>query len=157
MPRPCKCRRVSFQPEVSYFKPRGIPLAELEEVVLMVDEFEAVRLADLEGLYQDQAAERMHVSRQTFGNIVNVAHQKIADALVNGKAVRIEGGVYQMMEMKKFRCQQCGYTWEIPYGIPRPGECPKCENNNIHRAQEDRGAGRCGFRAGRRRCRRFQV
>jgi len=99
MPRPCKCRRVGFQPGVSYFKPRAIPLSQLEEVILRLDEFESVRLADLEGMYQDQAAKQMHVSRQTFGNIVNSAHKKIADALVNAKAIRIEGGVYQYENM----------------------------------------------------------
>lgn len=156
MARPCKCRCVGFEPGVSYFKPRGVPLGELEEVVLMVDEFEAVRLADLEGLYQEPAAERMHVSRQTFGNIVSSAHKKIADAIVNAKAIRIEGGTYQITEMKKFRCHQCDHAWETPYGTPRPGECPKCRNSNIHRAEEYRGAGRCGSRA-RRRCRRSRV
>jgi predicted DNA-binding protein (UPF0251 family) len=153
MPRPCKCRHVSFQPGVSYFKPRGIPLNQLEESVLMVDELESVRLADLEGMYQDQAAEQMHVSRQTFGNIVSAAHKKIADALVNAKAIRIEGGVYQMAGMKTFRCYECGHVWETSYRTPKPGECPRCRNNNIHRAQEDRGSGRCGF--GRGKCRRL--
>lgn len=155
MPRPCKCRCVGFEPGVAYFKPRGIPLTRLEEVVLTVDEFEAVRLADLEGLYQEQAAERMHVSRQTFGNIVSAAHKKIADALVNAKAIRIQGGVYQMTGMKKFRCRDCGHAWETPYGTPRPAECPRCGNSNIHRSREDRGAGRRGFGAGR--CRRSRV
>ncbi len=79
-------------PGVRYFKPRGIPLTELEEVILGLDELEAVRLADLEGLYQEQAAERMEISRQTFGRIIELAHRKISDALVNGKALKIEGG-----------------------------------------------------------------
>ncbi len=157
MPRPCKCRQVSFQPGVSYFKPRGIPLSHLKEVILTLDEFESVRLADLEGLYQDDAAERMHISRQTFGNIVSSAHKKIADAMVNAKAIRIEGGVYQMARMKTFRCHECGHVWETPYGTPKPEECPRCRNNNIHRAQEDRGAGRCGFGRGRGKCRRLRV
>jgi uncharacterized protein len=157
MPRPCKCRQVGFQPGVSYFKPRGIPLSQLEEVILTLDELESVRLADLEGMYQDDAAEQMHVSRQTFGNIVSSAHKKIADALVNARAIRIEGGVYQMAEMRKFRCYECGYVWETPYGTPRPGECPRCRNNNIHRAPEDRGSGRRGFGPGRGRCRRLPV
>ena len=157
MPRPCKCRHVGFEPGVSYFKPRGIPLNELQEVVLTVDEFESVRLADLEGMYQDDAAGRMSVSRQTFGNIVSSAHKKIADALVNARAIRIEGGVYQMAGMKKFRCHECGHVWEASYGTPRPGECPTCRNKNIHRAKEDRGEGRCGFGRGRGRCRRLRV
>jgi predicted DNA-binding protein (UPF0251 family) len=74
------------------FKPAGIPARELDEVVLPLDEFEALRLADLEGLYQEQAAERMGVSRPTFGRILDAAHRKVADALVHGHALRIEGG-----------------------------------------------------------------
>ena len=155
MPRPFKCRRVNCEPEVSYFKPRGIPLTKLDEVNLTVDEFESIRLADLEGMYQDAGAERMNVSRQTFGNIVNSAHRKIADALVNGMAIKIEGGIYQMVQMRKFRCYECSYVWEAPYGTGRPAECPKCQCKNIHRAEEDRGAGCRGFRRGRRKCERM--
>lgn len=70
---------------------QGIPSMELEEIVLNMDEFEAVRLADYEHLYQKQAAEKMNISRQTFGRIIDVAHKKIADVLINGKALRIGG------------------------------------------------------------------
>ena len=94
MPRPFKCRRVFGMPEADYFKPRGIPLSDLQEIGLTIDEFEAIRLADLEGLYQEEAARKMNVSRQTFGNIIASAHKKIADALVNGRALKISGGVY---------------------------------------------------------------
>jgi len=92
MTRPCRCRRIRCSPDSNYFKPRGIPLDKLEEINLTLDELEAVRLADLEGLYQEDAAKKMEISRQTFGNIVNSAHKKIADALLNGKALKIEGG-----------------------------------------------------------------
>lgn len=92
MPRPRQCRRVSQLPQATYYKPRGVPLRALECVDLTVDELEAVRLADLEGLYQEEAAAKMNVSRQTFGRIVEAAHKKIADALVHGKAVSIQGG-----------------------------------------------------------------
>ncbi|MDP2807400.1 MAG: DUF134 domain-containing protein, partial [bacterium] len=92
MSRPCKCRRVRCQPSALYFKPRAIPLLLLEEVVLTIDELEAMRLADLEGLYQEEAAGKMMISRQTFGNIIARAHKKVADALVNSKALKIEGG-----------------------------------------------------------------
>jgi predicted DNA-binding protein (UPF0251 family) len=94
MSRPFKCRHIGCEPGTTYFKPRGIPLFELQEVVLTVDEFEALRLADLEGLYQEEAAKKMKISRQTFGNIISSAHGKIADAIINGKAIKIEGGVY---------------------------------------------------------------
>lgn len=92
MPRPRQCRRVAQLPPATYYKPRGVPLRALEQVGLTVDELEAIRLADLEGLYQEAAAERMNVSRQTFGRILETAHRKVADALVHGKALSIEGG-----------------------------------------------------------------
>jgi predicted DNA-binding protein (UPF0251 family) len=92
MTRPCRCRRIRCSPEANYFKPRGIPLDSLEEVNLALDELEAVRLADFKGLYQEAAAKKMDISRQTFGNIINSAHKKIADVLLNAKALKIEGG-----------------------------------------------------------------
>jgi uncharacterized protein len=76
MARPRQCRRVGSMPESNYFNPRGVPLSALAEVILTVDEFEAIRLADLEDLYQEQAAEMMNVSRQTLGRIIESAHKK---------------------------------------------------------------------------------
>ncbi len=93
MSRPFKCRRVCGNPKTEYFKPRGIPISSLEEVSLTIDEFEAIRLADLEGLYQEDAAKKMNISRQTFGNIIESAHKKIADSVVNAKALKIKGGI----------------------------------------------------------------
>ena len=92
MSRPCRCRRIRCRPDTNYFKPRGIPLDALEEVNLTLDELEAIRLADLGELYQEDAAKKMNISRQTFGNIIDSAHKKIADALLNAKALKIEGG-----------------------------------------------------------------
>lgn len=89
MGRPFKCRKVACTVAVTYFKPQGIPLCELEEVVLELDEIEALRLADREELYQADAAARMGVSRQTFGNIIARAYKKVAEALLEGKALRI--------------------------------------------------------------------
>lgn len=96
MPRPRHCRRVGCLPQANFYKPRGIPLSVLQHIKLTVDEFEAIRLADLQGLYQEQAAEKMNISRQTFGRILESAHKKIADALVNGKALSIEGGTIEL-------------------------------------------------------------
>ena len=93
MPRPFRCRRIRCNPDANYFKPKGIPLDMLEEVNLTLDELEAIRLADWEGLYQEDAAKKMNISRQTFGNIINSAHRKTADALLNAKALKIEGGI----------------------------------------------------------------
>ena len=95
MPRPFCCRRVAGRPAAPIFKPVGVPLRELDEVVLLLDKFEALRLADLDGLYQEPAAAQMNVSRPTFSRIIDSAHRKLADALVHGKALRIEGGPVQ--------------------------------------------------------------
>jgi predicted DNA-binding protein (UPF0251 family) len=96
MPRPYKCRRVEYLPDVTYFKPVGIPLRSLEEVHLSVEEAEALRLKDLNGLEQEPAAERMQISRPTFQRILASARQKVADAILNGKSVRIGGGNFEM-------------------------------------------------------------
>ena len=92
MPRPKRRRWVACQPDAFFFKPRGIPLAELDQVELEGDELEALRLADLEGLYHEDAALRMQVSRQTFGRILAAAHAKVADVLLHGKALRMTAG-----------------------------------------------------------------
>lgn len=89
MSRPIKCRMVSCDLSAIYFKPQGIPMRNLEEIELALDEVEALRLADIEDLYQADAAQKMGVSRQTFGNIIARAHKKIATALLQGKALRI--------------------------------------------------------------------
>jgi len=96
MVRPRLCRRVRFNPDVTYFKPRGIPLKELEEIILHVDEFEAIRLKDLEGLEQEECAKKMNISQPTFHRLVLSARKKIADAIINGKAIKIEGGNYKL-------------------------------------------------------------
>ena len=100
MPRPKCCRHVCGKPDSNYFKPRGIPAAELDEVVLNLDEYEAIRLADYEQLYQEEAASRMNISRQTFGRIIESAHKKIADVLISGKALRIDGGEIDLDETR---------------------------------------------------------
>ena len=89
MGRPVKERCINCAPEACYYKPVGIPMRDLDEIVLAMDELEAMRLTDLEGLYQADAAEHMGVSRQTIGNLLNSVHRKVADALLNGKALRI--------------------------------------------------------------------
>jgi predicted DNA-binding protein (UPF0251 family) len=95
MARPRLCRRVRFNPGVTYFKPRGIPLVHLDEVILNVDELEAVRLKDLEGLEQEECAGKMNISQPTFHRMILSARKKIADAIIKGKAIRIEGGNYR--------------------------------------------------------------
>lgn len=92
MPRPCCLRHVSHQPDVTYFKPAGIPLRFLEETALALDELEALRLADLVGLHHEKAAGKMGISRATFGRIIEQARKKVAHALTSGTALRIGGG-----------------------------------------------------------------
>jgi predicted DNA-binding protein (UPF0251 family) len=93
MPRPPTCRRIAAEPGVCVFKPAGVPACRLQWLNLTLDEFEALRLADLNGLHQERAAARMRVSRQTFGRIVENARRKVAQALSSGMALNIEGGV----------------------------------------------------------------
>ena len=92
MPRPFCSRRVARHPVVAVFKPAGVPARELEEVVMTIDELEAIRFADRQKLYQEDAARRMGISRSTFGRILESARRKVAEALVEGKVLRIEGG-----------------------------------------------------------------
>ncbi len=139
MPRPQNCRRIAFLPDVTVFKPAGIPGRTLPEIVVTLDELEAIRLADLESLYQEQAASRMEVSRQTFGNIISSAHAKLADCIVNGKMLRIEGGSVMVLQQRRFRCSDCGHAWNVPHGTGRPQGCPSCKSINFHRAEDDRG------------------
>lgn len=89
MPRPRNLRNVNFTPNATYFKPRGVPLSQLECVELTHEELEALRLTDYLGMYQAQAAEKMNISRQTLGRTVDSARKKIAEALVDGKALSI--------------------------------------------------------------------
>ena len=125
-------RKVSSLPLVNYFKPAGIRMAELSEVQLLVEEAEAIRLKDLEGLEQEDCAQKMNISRSTFSRLLDSARQKIADALLNGKAIRIEGGNFEMA-IRRFRCLE-GHEWEVPFEtmISAPPEvCPECDTPSI--------------------------
>jgi len=112
MPRPRLCRRVGFNPEITYFKPRGVPLADLEEAILNVDEFEAVRLKDLEGFDQEECAKKMNISQPTFHRLVLSARKKIADSIVNGKAIKIEGGNFKVVGKGRGFCHRRGFQDE---------------------------------------------
>lgn len=105
MPRPTCPRRVGFFPNITYFKPAGVPIGVLEEVILGNDEVEAIRLRNLVGLSQEEAASQMGVSQPTFHRILLSAHQKLTDALVNGKALRIEGGNVTSVEGQVGPCR----------------------------------------------------
>ena len=139
MPRPQCPRRVGTVPPQKCFKPRGVPVAQLEEIVLSVDEFEALRLADLEALYHEEAAARMNVSRPTFGRIVESARRKVAEVLVRGQALRIDGGTVEMPTVRSFSCAACRHGWQLPFGIGRPRACPACGDTDFQRVDRSRG------------------
>jgi len=136
MPRPTKCRRVGFVPEMTYFKPAGVPLSSLEEVCLSIEEAEAIRLKDLERLDQEEGAQKMQISRPTFQRVLGSARTKLADALLNGKAIRIEGGNFEMA-MRRFRCRKQGHEWDVPTETivaGSPSTCPRCKSTDIQPA-----------------------
>ena len=132
MPRPKNIRKVFNLPETDYFKPRGIPISELEEVTLSFEELEAIRLTDFEGMYQEQAAEKMGVSRQTLGRIVESAHRIIADAIINGKAIKICGGSYIIGKSNKPKCRNQFILTEKMTG---KNNCPRC--HKLKNVKED--------------------
>lgn len=139
MSRPKKTRNIVCDPDVSYFKPRGVPLRGLEEVALTVDEYEAIRLADLFGLSHEEAGRRMGVSRATFGRIIQKARRSVADALVHGMAIRIEGGEYRAADDQalSFTCDECGSTWK---DLPEKDallKCPRCSNDTVKKVESE--------------------
>jgi len=100
MPRPRKNRLVDEMPMANYFKPAGVRMRTLQEVVLHVDEFEAIRLKDFEKLSQKESAQKMGLSQPTFHRLIDSARTKIADSITQGKALRIEGGDYKVTNSK---------------------------------------------------------
>jgi predicted DNA-binding protein (UPF0251 family) len=139
MARPQKDRRVGFNPAISYFKPRGIPMMQLEEVRLTVDEREAIRLSDLLGMSHEEAGRCMGVSRATFGRIIQNGRRAIADALIHGKAINVEGGNYRIVAQSRiFKCNGCNHLWEEEKGTGRPRRCPQCKHNDLHRVLQER-------------------
>jgi uncharacterized protein len=126
MGRPPKVRTIAGSPQVNVFKPLGVPARLLETVVLGLDELEALRLADLEGLYQEQAAERMGISRPTFGRLVEEARRKVAEALFNGKALVFQGGTIVLQDAAGATCRQCGARWLPAAGGTGRQACAAC-------------------------------
>lgn len=120
MPRPPCCRRVAHLPPFDLYRPSGASLRAVECRQVGLDEYEALRLADVEHLPQDEAAERLGVSRQTFGRILDAARSKVARALVEGCAIRIGGGPACPPPHPGWRCPRWGEK-----GPASPGECPR--------------------------------
>jgi predicted DNA-binding protein (UPF0251 family) len=136
MPRPVKCRRIAMRPRTRAFKPVGIPGRDLQTVTLGLDELEALRLADLRGLYHEAAALSMNVSRATFGRLLESARRKAASALVEGKLLEVEGGEVEMAAMRTFRCDGCAGTFQEPFGTGPPGACPRCGGRRSRRVAQ---------------------
>ena len=142
--RPKHCRWIEKEPNVTLFKPAGIPARELEQVELTIDELEAIRLADMESMYQDQAAERLKVSRQTFGRIITSAHKKIAEALVKGKSILIKGGAIMPVNRSHDMgtggfciCPKCEKRIPHQPGIPcKENICPNCGKKMMREGSE---------------------
>jgi uncharacterized protein len=137
MTRPKCCRRITGQPACKMFKPLGTPASSVDEVVLALDEYEAIRLADFEGLYQEEAAARMGVSRQTFGRTIEAARRKVAQALVRGLMLRIEvpeGEAAPPPATRTFVCAGCAHAWDEPFAAGRPDACPACGGANFRRS-----------------------
>ena len=122
MPRPKQFRKIVSPPLMTGFKPFGIPRAQLEEVVLHYDEYEAIRLLDYEGLMQEQAAEKMNVSRPTLTRIYESARKSIAKAFVEGKMIVIEGGNVDFGR-QWFRCRKC---YKLIDGVENHIPCKNC-------------------------------
>jgi predicted DNA-binding protein (UPF0251 family)/DNA-directed RNA polymerase subunit RPC12/RpoP len=132
-------RRVSCLPKATYFKPREIPLCDLEIINLSLEELEAIRLCDLLNIEQNEAADRMGISRKTYWNDLQKARQKVADALVNGKAIEISGGEYvNSGECEvEFLCNKCENEWESQSNEGRPSSCPNCGSDIFYRIGGD--------------------
>jgi len=141
MPRPRRCRWVRYRPEVDFFKPRGVPINALNTVTLNVEELEAIRLKDVEVKDQHGAAKEMKVSQSTFHRILQEARKKVATALVEGKAIKIQGGVFTMPSgdgtgpigqgrgMGRGRGRMGG---QFAAGVGGVCKCPKCGHEQSH-------------------------
>jgi predicted DNA-binding protein (UPF0251 family) len=156
MARPEKLRCVAQLPNVGFFRPVGISMNALQDVRLSLEEVEAIRLKDLEGLQQEDCAQQMRISRPSVHRILQPARKKLADALVNGKAIQIEGGNFELPQ-RRFRCGNDGHEWNVPFeAIAQrlPLSCPVCLSGNIQPVPlspfaSGKGYGR-RFRGGRR-------
>ncbi|MDD5748759.1 MAG: DUF134 domain-containing protein [Actinomycetota bacterium] len=150
MPRPKIPRCVGWLPGQIIFKPRGVPLEKLDVINLRVEEVEALRLADIEDLYQEDAAKKMDVSRTTFQRILKEARGKVATALINGKALSVEGGNYVLPgEARIFECVNCGFSWEEPFGTGKRACVAKCKKCGGSTRRKDCQKGRFGEVRGR--------
>ena len=155
MVRPRRARRISFQPNVTYFKPAGVSIAHLKETMLSFDELEVIRLVDSESLDQTEAAKKMKISQSTLSRLLKEGRKKLADAIIQGNSIKIQGGNFKMVQprgrglgmgrgrglgggrMGGFaagpggicKCAKCGYEEPQIRGQPCMNKkCPKCKS-----------------------------
>ena len=155
MVRPKINRVVRKVPEVTYFKPRGIPLSDLGEINLTIEEIESLRLKHYQDLNQTKCAEKMEISQSTFSRILESAHKKLASAIIDGKAIKIMGGNYHIKKpFIGYGCLACKEEWEainestildvdeltqetidsfLPLHPEEDVSCPKCKSSKIYR------------------------
>jgi len=139
--RPRKPRLVSYQPPVRYFEPRGWTRAAQTAVSLTLDELEALRLTDLAGLGQGQCAQQMGISQSTVQRILGSARRKVADALVHGKGIHIEGGEFAYpFPLLLLHCHTCGASWSESLLVPEgPYSCFYCGSDLVEPLRDDDG------------------
>lgn len=128
MARPKKYRKIRCSPASYYFKPRGIRMTDLQEVILEVDELEAIRLGDMLKYSHEEAASKMKISRATFGRIINKARQKVAEGMIHGHAIRISEDLPVQFKSKlDYTCKSCGYKVKSRRKN-QIKKCPKCKS-----------------------------
>ncbi len=141
MPRPQNNRVVYEPPIFTDFKPMGVKGISLEQVLLSLDEFEAFRLADYIGLSHEEAAGEMEISRPTFTRLIEQARKKIADFIINGKMLNIDGGNIHFRN-NIIKCQSCGQMFRMKFNETIT-ECPACHSKNILNLAGGFGHGKC--------------
>ncbi|MCF6460888.1 DUF134 domain-containing protein [Clostridium sp. Cult3] len=129
MARPIKCRKVEFLPSTTSFVPLGKDEEETKAINLKVEELEAMRLKDIEGLTQQECAEEMGISRQTFQNIIDSGRKKVAQALIEGRGINIKGGNYVFAHCR-LKCKSCNKTYEVDL-IRDKDTCPTCHSHKV--------------------------
>ncbi len=141
MARPQKNRRVYTPPLFTNFKPAGISAKDLEQVILSLDEFEAIRLSDFLGMSQEEAAAEMEISRPTFTRLIEVARKKMSDFLIHGKNLRLEGGNVHFRQ-NILKCASCGHSFHTGFKT-QIRHCPHCGSSKLINLAGGFGHGRC--------------
>ncbi len=149
MSRPEKNKIVKCPPAYNEFKPLGVPRRMLKPLTLSIAEYEAIRLGDYEGLDQVEAAKGMEISRPTFTRLVKKARRKVAEMIIEGKALVIEGGNIHFKN-NLIRCNDCNFVFNINI-YKNPLRCISCGSSNLLNLAERFGHGRCCRGRGGRR------